>query len=696
MATPGLTSQGPSHHNRGGKNQTTPNPGRPRHKTSAGQCKTVFRPPAAPLVTVDPFTSCWSMTDQLYADWPRHWTGAVHAMCGMVRVDGKTKRFMGLPGGIDDVLQQKKVEVHATQTIYTFADKQIRLQVIFTSPLLLNDLDLMSRPVSYVDFALSARDGRTHDVALYFDATAEWAVNTVAEEVAWQRLTVPGLCAMRVGTTLQPVLKSKGDDHRVNWGHLLVAAPTGQAAGGIGGVGAQRMAFARTGHIRKRSDTAQPRAANDRWPGLCLQYDLSQLGKQTVRRYAMIGYDDINPILYFDQPLPSWWRRKGMTIAQLLSTSAHEHDKVVRRCRAFDRALRRDTEAAGGARYADLCELAYRQAVAAHKLVASPEGKPLFFSKENHSNGSIGTVDVTYPSTPLFFIYNPELVKGMMEPIFHYSESGRWKKPIAAHDVGTYPIANGQTYGQDMPVEECGNMLILAYALAVIEGNADYAKAHWGCLTDWAAFLEEKGYDPDDQLCTDDFAGHLAHNCNLSIKAILGLASYGKLAGLQDDPATEKQYVTMARQMARRWELEARDGDHYRLTFDGPDTWSQKYNLVWDRLLGLNLFPAKVARKELAWYIKNQQQFGIPLDSRKTFTKSDWIVWSATMAESDADFRALIDPIWNYVSMCSRRAPVGDWHDTMTAQAIMFTARSVVGGYYMKLLADRLHAGHGS
>src|SRR5207302_503358 len=219
------------------------------------------------------------------------------------------------------------------------------------------------------------------------------------------------------------------------------------------------------------------------------------------------------------------------------------------------------------------------------------DGQPMLFPKENFSHGCISTVDVIYPSSPFFLLFNPELVKAQLRPLMQYTRTGRWHFPFAPHDLGTYPKANGQVYGggersekDQMPVEECGNMLIMAAALARAEGKADLALRYWPQLSRWARYLRAKGLDPDNQLCTDDFAGHLAHNTNLSLKATLALGGYAQLCETAGKGEEAADYRRVARKMAARWSEMADDGGHYRLAFDRPGTWSQKYNLVWDRL----------------------------------------------------------------------------------------------------------------
>ena len=576
---------------------------------------------------------------------------------------------------------QKEVNAQATQTYYTFACGPVDLRLKFTAPVMMDNLDVMTRPVNYLTYEVTSTDGAEHEVELYLEAGNQWAIDAPGQATVSEVGTHAGMKYAKVGSVEQPVLKKKGDDVRIDWGYFYLTDPQGKAI----------VTTAEGTEMRRAFINGAMQAGNEKpeHTKLCLNYPLGR-GKQQ-EGYVMLAYDDVYSIQYFGQNLHPYWNRDGNeTIFTQLEKAKAEYKSLLARCAAFDYQLITDAAKVGGKKYAELCALAYRQVMAAHKLVESPQGELLYLSKENFSNGSINTVDLTYPSCPMYLLYNPELQKGMMNGIFYYSESGKWPKPFAAHDLGTYPLANGQTYGGDMPVEESGNMLILCAAIAKIEGNADYAKKHWNTLTTWANYLVENGLDPENQLCTDDFAGHFAHNANLSIKAILGIASYGYLAGVLGDQATCDKYMVQAKSMATEWEKMANDGDHYRLTFDKPGTWSQKYNLVWDRLLNFNVFDPQIAEKELAFYPSVQNTYGLPLDCRETYTKSDWIMWTAVMAKDQAGFEELIAPIYKFMNETPNRVPMTDWSWTLEPNQRGFQARSVIGGYFLKMLEPEL------
>lgn len=589
---------------------------------------------------------------------------------------------------------QKSVSVLPTQTIYKFDCGEIELDLIFTSPLLLDDLELVSRPVSYISYQLRSKNNQTHDVQIYFESTPQWAVHNISQAVTYEEIANDRLKFLKTGTVEQPILEKKGDDIRIDWGYFYLAGHNDKSTNmKFGDYWNVKQEFNSTGAVSEtKTENLSEKMNSENMIVLAYSKDLGKVSDEMTTGYILLGYDDIYSIRYFDEDLKAYWTKDGtVDIFTAFEDAVNDYSTIMNRCDEFNRELLSEATRVGGTKYAELISLVYRQSIAAHKLVKDKEGNLLFFSKENNSNGSIGTVDITYPSSPLYLIYNPDLVKGMLNPIFYYSESGRWTKPFAAHDVGTYPIATGQTYGEDMPIEESGNVLILTAAIAEIEGNADYAAQHWETLTIWTEYLKEYGLDPENQLCTDDFAGHLAHNTNLSIKAIMGIASYGKLAGMLGKTEVAEEYMQIAKEMATQWETMADDGDHYRLTFDRPGTWSQKYNIVWDKLLGFNIFEPKIIEKEIALYKTLQNEYGLPLDNRATYTKTDWIMWTATLSGNSDDFDALIDPVYKYANETKSRVPISDWHDTKTAERMNFKARSVVGGYYMKLLEDKLN-----
>ena len=650
---------------------------------------------AIPLILQDPFFSIWSDADHLYDKDPVHWCGERQRLQGYIKVDDAVYCFLG-ERGIHEAIPQQWVDVTATATEYMFENEKVKLSVRFTSPLLPDSIELLSRPCAYVDFQVEKKTECRAEVC--FTVSSD-LVSRRRERMAGGSYCRPGKKEVPpykyavMGRAVQQPLSGSGDRVTSDWGYVYLASAKED----------DRLSFSlEAGEL-----------------SCCLP--VPEAGGHTG---LVLAWDDLVSINYFGEWKKGAWTRSYGTILDAVGAALSDREEVFKRAQKLDREIFDKAFSLGGEAYAYICCFSYRHAVAAHKLILDEEGNVIFLSKENDSNGCIGTVDVSYPSVPLFLLYNPELVKGMLRPIFRFASCDVWEYDFAPHDVGRYPYAWGQVYAliegrkgmgyepwkddvcpplysypagcgiydpvYQMPVEECGNMLIMTEAVCMAEGSGDFAGPWMGILEKWVKYLIQFGSDPGEQLCTDDFAGHLAHNTNLSLKAIMGIEAYARLLGRLGREAEAEEYHERARDMSADWCKRADAGDHYMLAFGSPETWSLKYNMVWDKIFGSGLFGEEVYEKELAWYEKKTGVYGVPLDSRASYTKSDWILWCAAMTQDRERQRRLIQPVADYLENSPTRVPFSDWYDSETGKYCHFIARSVQGGIFMPLLEQAL------
>jgi hypothetical protein len=662
----------------------------------SAQAEASFRPPAVPLVACDPYFSIWSQADKLTDVNTTHWTGRTERLTCMIRIDGKTYRLMGTDVASAAPLPQTSLVILPTRTIYGFAGQGLMCSLTFLTPALPGDIEILSRPVTYLIWTAQATDGKIHEVSVYLDASAELTVENLHSEVTGQVEKFEGLKVAKLGAIEQPILATKGDELRIDWGYFYAAAPGADVPAAVAERDQCQGGWSASGEMPKGDISSLPKDSAAAATVAAFELNFGKVADKQEMRWLMVAYDDEYSIQYMGHNLRPYWRRNGMDMPALLKKCAADFDTLRRRCEDFDTELMTDLVKAGGEHYARLCALAYRTCFAAGKFVADANGQPLQFCKENHSSGCISTSDVFYPMSPQFLLFGSTLAKSFIVPFMNYAVSSRWKFPFAPHDLGTYPLANGQVYGDgerglnnQMPVEESGNLLLLFCAISQMDGNAEFAGLYWTKLEQWADYLKSNGFDPENQLCTDDFAGHLAHNVNLSAKSVLALGAFGKICELRGDKKKAAEFTNLAKSFAERWVKEARQGDHFRLAFDQPETWSQKYNLVWDRILGLKLFPQSALREEMDFYKRMQNKYGLPLDNRRGYTKLDWTLWTATLTQERADFESLFEPVYRFLNETPDRSPLTDWYETGNARKVGFTARPVVGGVFLPMLYNR-------
>ena len=659
--------------------------------------------PAYPLWIIDPDFSVWSKNDTLNGGDAIFWQGTSRRTYGLVRFGGKTYCFLGRR---DDAipLVQKDVSVTAFETAYTFACADFTLRVRFVSPLPPDNLETLSCPVCYTRYEVKFKRKLPEDFSVALVLDEEYCYSAKRAPIIGGVLPCGKFEAAFMTRRRNLVASDTSDTYAPDHGYTYLA---GEESFFVTEAAVNRyVAEGKAEYLRESNERSCVMSVN-----------------RAPRGSFMTAHDDLVSVFYFGEWLKRYYFRNGKTIVDALAYAFDNEEKIVCKCRSFDKKLRTDCNAVGEGYYLLACA-ALRQTMGGHKLVQNGKGELLFLSKECDSNGCIGTVDVSYPSMPLFLLYNPELVNAMMRGIFAFARMPVWTFGFAPHDLGTYPWCSGQVYGvregndkfncgmlafgwgegpktqpmlylrpaasnvynekMQMPVEECGNMLIMTAAVVRAGGSTELAARNFDLLEKWVVYLEKFGLKPENQLCTDDFAGHLANNVNLAIKAIVGIESFGLLCEKMDRGDAEKYYA-LAADYAKQ--LREMTGEGIMpLAYGQKDTYSLKYNILFDKLFGFDLFGDEMCEKEVDYYIAKNNRYGVPLDTRKSYTKSDWILWCAGLTSDAVKAEKLYAPILTYMAESPSRVAFGDWYDTETGKIEHFYNRTVQGGILVPLL----------
>ena len=663
--------------------------------------------PAYPLFVKDPYFSIWCDHEILNQNDPTVWWGERKTMLGIAKVNGKVYGFLGNVSAYSGrgliPAKQTGLSVDAFSTSYTFDLEGAELSVRFVSPLPPTDLSLLSMPTCYMEYSISGAE--CAEVALFVGKDICYNKSCTKDTTVFAGATDLhcGKVAF-VGLSRQLLLSNAEDLIGADWGYWYIASENAMLADDAG------LDAYLSGNCASFDDPS----------GIAFIGATSKALQGTIA----IGFDNGLAVQYFEEFLKGYYL-EDHTIVEALEYTLEKKEKINAVLADFEADLRRRAAPYGEDYYLILIA-SLRQSVAGHSLVKNKKGEILFFSKECNSNGCIGTVDVSYPSIPLYLLYNPELVKGMMRPILKFASYPVWKYDFAPHDVGTFPLANGQVYGLaretsayhgsshkiwkngeaqtrppyylysesydaylfdlQMPVEECANMLIMCYAACRADGDYQIFSENRVHFDAWVKYLVKYGRRPDTQLCTDDFAGHLKDNVNLSVKAAVGIASY---AALLDALGLEggEEYRAIAKEYAEDIMAFGKKYSHIPLTFDSDDsTFSLKYNMAFDKILGFDLFSDECREREVDAYIAKSNTYGTPLDSRKDYTKSDWLVWSASLTDSLEKKKKMLAPLARFLRETETRVPFSDWYYTSTGIYRHFRARTVQGGCFILLL----------
>ena len=694
------------------------------------QTFTPIKPPAPPLVVRQPYVNTWLRESSGLAPgaWPRYWNGTVKAITGIAYIDHQAYLFMGQPLNIPGSMKQTALVTTPTQSIFSFNAGGIDLTVDFLSPVEPRDLRRLSMPFANIMASAQSSDGNPHTVSLYFDISGEWAHGDSTQSIKWAPETIArnsdggsrgGSLSTWAVTPNAPTVFNQVNDYP-SWGTVLFStASTGGLTTQSGADATVRGQFVSAGKLLDSNDTNQPRAIDNAYPVFAFAKSLGSVGATPTAPFTLLlGHVRDPAINFLGNSQSSLWRQYWPAYESMLAFAYNDAAGALRRANRLDSDITNAATAVGGAHYAALTALTLRQAFGGTELTGTIDD-PYLFLEEISSSDNVSTVDLLYPSMPAFLYTNPELLRYLIAPVIFYSESGQWPATYAPHDLGaTYPNATGHNDGggENMPVEETANMLIMADAYMQHVSKAEaatYANAHYALFRQWATYLTTvpagvqyaNAVDPQFQNQTDDFTGQIAHSVNLALKGIVAVGAMGQIATFAGNNADATMFRNQAEQFISTWAQLSQNSSsthlllQYREPANGysgdttsePDTyWSLKYNAYPDKLLGLHLIPQGILAEEASFYKTQEHPTGIQLDPRvldnppHTFTKADWELWTAASTSDPTLAQDIYDEVYNYANTTTSGVPFPDYYDPNSGFNA-FAARAVMGGAFAPL-----------
>ncbi len=666
--------------------------------------------PAYPLFVKDPYFSIWSVGDVINDIDTTFWTGKAKKTYGFVKANGKNYCFLGNVKNCIK-LNQTGIKVTTFRTIYTFECEDFNLEVAFFSPMPITDYKVWSCPVCYLEYKIIPKT-ELSGVEVSLCLHQEWCYFSEVNEVRGDVFFLNGKDVAWFGLSKQHVFNRTADRVGAEWGYYYIMADRC--------------------YYHSIEDFCDLTACECELDVTKTKYLTGQnlYGdvKEEISGKILVAFDDIVSINYFGEILRGYYFANGENIIDAIKFSYNEYETVCSICERAELDLAEKSKNYSD-KYRAILNASYRQTLASHKLVKDSKGRLLCISKECGSGGCVATVDVTYPTMPIFLLFSPELVKASIEPIFDFAGMEAWEFEFAPHDAGMYPFCNGQFYGiknkpegrygrnvsyqgpdirstvlpqyytypkgsdlydynRQMPIEECADMILICLFYLTCSNDAEYIKGKMPLLRQWCDYLISKGLIPENQLCTDDFLKHMDKNVNLAIKATVAIEAFAVLEEKFGGDGSSYHAV------AKEWEGEFKKrylNRHMPLSFnDEENTFSMKYNFAPAKLLRLNIFNEEIIQREVKVCLDNISDFGFPLDNRSGLTKCDWMMWIASMSEDINEQEKIISSAHNYLINGTDRVPYADLYDCKTGVAEEFTNRTVLGSMFILLLKDKM------